>query len=168
MTAFAHPFRLFPIALACLAASACSLWEQDPAPVAAGTKAAAAPASTPGARASVPVLAIASAPAGPVSAWGLATYRLDPEAMVGQTWIFPSANPLVYRDNRFVFRRDHVEASNARDHASGAWAVERDKLCVTLGANVSGSACYYVTGTPPAGLRIRALPDGEPLPLRIQ
>ena len=87
--------------------------------------------------------------------------------MVGQTWTFPSANPLVYGDNRFVFKRDRLEASNAREHAIGTWSVEGDKLCVTLNLSTSGTACYYVTGTPPADLQIRVLPDGDRVPLKI-
>jgi hypothetical protein len=88
--------------------------------------------------------------------------------MVGQTWVFPSASPVQYGDNRFVFKRDRLEASNARERATGTWAVERDKLCVTLNSSAWGSACYYVTGSPAGGLQIRVLPDGDRVPLKIQ
>jgi len=64
-----------------------------------------------------------------------------------------------------VFRADRVEASNAREHATGTWTVERDKLCIAL---KSGAACYVVTGATPGELQIRVLPDGDRLPLRIQ
>jgi hypothetical protein len=88
--------------------------------------------------------------------------------MVGHTWVFPSSSPVRYGDDRFAFKRDRVEASNAREHATGTWSVERDKLCVTLNASAWGSACYYVTGSAPDGLQIRVLPDGDRVPLKIE
>ena len=94
--------------------------------------------------------------------------HLDPQALVGQTWVFPSASPVRYGDDRFVFKRDRVEASNARDHATGTWTVEDDKLCVTLNASAWGRACYVVTGSPAGGFQIRVLPDGDRVPLKIQ
>ncbi len=94
--------------------------------------------------------------------------HLDPETMVGHTWVFPSASPVLYGEDHFAFKRDRVEASNAREHATGTWTVERDKLCVRLNASAWGAACYYVTGSPQAGLQIRVLPDGERVPLKIQ
>jgi hypothetical protein len=149
--------RLAAAAFACVIVGGCSMLRQDARPATAAPVAAAA--RTP-----------AAVPAAPASAagWGPVVVHLDPEAMVGQAWTFPSANPLLYRDIRFVFKRDRVEASNAREHAVGTWSVENDKLCVTLNMGSAGSACYYVTGTPPADLQIRALPDGERVPLKIQ
>jgi len=150
--------RFAAVALACVCAGGCSMLRHDPKPDVA-------PAPTAGA-ARAPV----ATPAAAASAadWGPVVVHLDPEAMVGQAWTFPSSNPLLYRDIRFVFRRDRVEASNAREHAVGTWSVDNDKLCVTLNLGSSRSACYSVTGTPPADLQIRALPDGERLPLKIQ
>jgi hypothetical protein len=153
------PSRLAVAALACVLAGGCSVFRQDPKP----STATATPAAS-AARAPVAMPAAAASAAG----WGPVAVHLDPEAMVGQAWTFPSADPLLYRDIRFVFKRDRIEASNAREHAVGTWSVENDKLCVTLNLGSSGSACYYVTGTPPGDLQIRALPDGERVPLKIQ
>ena len=133
------------------------------------TTAAPAPAPAAAARASTPPPQPAPEPVtAPAANWAPAVFHLDPETMVSQTWIFPSSSPVRYGDDRFVFKRDRVEASNARDHATGTWTVERDKLCVTLSASAWGSACYVVTGSPAAGLQIRVLPDGDRLPLKIQ
>jgi hypothetical protein len=160
-------FRLAVATFACLAAGGCSMFRHDAkpatpaAPVAAASAVSHAPTAAPQPASAPPVAA--SSPG-----WGLVAVHLNPETMVGQTWTFPSADPLVYRDNRFVFKRDHLEASNAREHVVGTWSVESDKLCVTLHPGTSGTACYYVTGTPPADLRIRVLPDGDRVPLRIQ
>ena len=153
-------------ALACLVAGGCSMFKHDPKPATAS-----APAATASSRAPVvaPQPAPAQAPvAASTAAWGLVPVHLDPETMVGHTWVFPSASPVLYGDNRFVFKRDRVEASNAHEHATGTWTVERDKLCVTLNAGAWGSACYYVTGATPSELQIRVLPDGDRVPLRIQ
>ncbi|MCK9687368.1 hypothetical protein [Scleromatobacter humisilvae] len=158
--------RLAIAALACAGAAGCSMLRHDAKPATV-----AAPVAAPAARASVAAPPPAPMPA-PVAASaassGLVAVHLDPEAMVGHTWVFPSASPMLYGDNRFVFKRDRVEASNAREHAIGSWAIERDKLCVTLNISTSGSACYYVTGTPPGDLQIRVLPDGDRVPLKIQ
>jgi hypothetical protein len=155
--------RLAVAALACLAACGCSMFGHE-------AKLAAAPAASSASRASVVAPQPAPAPAVAASAasWGLVAVHLDPETMVGHAWVFPSASPVLYGDNRFVFKRDRVEASNAREHATGTWTVERDKLCVTLNSSAWGSACYYVTGSPPGELQIRVLPDGDRVPLRIQ
>ena len=155
--------RLAAITLACLVAGGCSMLRHDAKP-------ATPPASPPAAVAPAPAAAPQPAPAAAASGpgWGLVAVHLNPETMIGQTWTFPSADPLVYRDNRFVFKRDHLEASNAREHAIGSWSVEGDKLCITLNLSTSGTACYYVTGTPPTDLQIRVLPDGDRVPLRIQ
>jgi len=164
MTAFASPARLVAAALACGTVAACSMLRHDVRPA---TTAAPAPAVAP----SAPALARAPAPqpaAAPASNWDPAVFHLDPRTMVGQSWTFPSSSPVRYGDNRFVFKRDRVDASNARDHATGTWTVEGDKLCVTLKAGAWGSACYVVTGSPAAGLQIRVLPDGERLPLKIE
>jgi hypothetical protein len=131
------------------------------APAPAASSAAHAPAVAAPQPAPPPVVA-------PAASWDPPLVHLDPQALVGQTWIFPSASPVRYGDDRFVFKRDRVEASNARDHATGTWTVERDRLCVTLNASAWGSACYVVTGSPGAGLQIRVLPDGDRLPLKIQ
>ena len=156
--------RLAVVALACAAAAGCSMFHHDPKPVspppsAARTTDAASPPTPAVAAAPVP----ASAPGG-----GLVAMHLEPDAIVGHTWVFPSASPMLYGENRFVFKRDHVEASNAREHAIGTWSLEGDKLCVTLNLSSAGSACYYVTGTPPGDLQIRVLPDGDRVPLKIQ
>jgi hypothetical protein len=164
MTAFASPARLVAAAFACGTVAGCSMLRHDARPA---TTAAPAPAVAPSAAG----LAWAPAPqpaAAPASNWDPAVFHLDPQSMVGQTWTFPSPSPVRYGDNRFVFKRDRVEASNARDHASGTWTVEADKLCVMLKTGAWGSACYVVTGSPAAGLQIRVLPDGERLPLKIE
>ena len=165
-----RPFRLRVVAaiVTALAAGGCSMFRHEarPAPVAPPAPAASTAARAPAAERPTPPAQ--TAPATPTASWDPAVFPLDPAALVGQTWIFPSASPARYGDNRFVFGRARVEASNARDHASGTWTVERDKLCVTLNASAWGSACYVVTGTLAAGLQIRALPDGERLPLKIQ
>jgi hypothetical protein len=149
-------------ALGTLAASGCSMFHHDAKP------AAPPPAAVKSAPAAPPVAAApASAPAS-AAGWGLVAVHLDPEAMVGHTWVFPSASPVLYGDNRFVFRRDRVEASNAKDRATGTWSVESDKLCVTLNSSAWGSACYYVTESAPGQMQIRVLPDGERVPLKIQ
>jgi hypothetical protein len=160
--------RLAAAALGCLVIAGCSMLRPDTRP----TKPS-APASTPAASAAAHAPAAARQPAPapePAAAanWDPAVFHLDAAALVGQAWVFPSASPVRYGDNRFVFKRDRVEASNARDHATGTWTVEGDKLCVTLKAGAWGSACYVVTGSPAAGLQIRVLPDGERLPLRIE
>ena len=161
------PFRIAVATSACLAAGGCSMFRHDAKPAAVATPPLAASAA-----ARAPIAASQPAVASPAAAskpgWGLVAVHLNPETMVGQTWTFPSADPLVYRDNRFVFKRDRLEASNAREHAIGKWSVEGDKLCVTLNLSTSGTACYYVTGTPPADLQIRVLPDGDRVPLKIQ
>ena len=159
--------RLAIAALACAGAAGCSMFrhESRPAPTVAPAPAASAPRAPVAAPPPAPVPAPVPASA---ASWGLVAVHLDPEAMVGHTWVFASASPMLYGDNRFVFKRDRVEASNAREHANGTWSVERDKLCVTLNLGSSGSACYYVTGAPPGDLQIRALPDGERVPLKIQ
>ena len=159
--------RFAVAALACACAAGCSMFRHDAKPA---TAAAPAPA------ASAPRAPVAAPPPAPVpspvaasaASSGLVAVHLDPEAMVGHTWVFASASPMLYGDNRFVFKRDRVEASNAREHAIGSWSVERDRLCVTLNLSTSGSACYYVTGTPPVDLQIRALPDGDRVALKIQ
>ena len=160
-------FRFALATLACLVAGGCSMFRHDAKPAAP-----IAPSAAASAAARVPAVAPqpAAAPSAAASkpGWGLVAVHLNPETMVGQTWTFASADPLVYRDNRFVFKRDRVEASNAREHAVGTWSVESDKLCVTLNRGSSGTACYYVTGTPPADLQIRVLPDGDRVPLKIQ
>ena len=135
-----------------------------PAPLAASAAARAPVAALPAP--AVPAAAPSLAPS--AAGWGLVAVHLDPAAMVGQAWVFPSASPVLYGDNRFVFKRDRLEASNAREHATGTWTVERDKLCVTLNSAAGGSACYYVTGSPPGELQIRVLPDGDRVPLKIQ
>ena len=155
-------FRLAVATSACLVAGGCSMFRHDAKPAAPAAPVAAASAVARAPAAAAPPVA-ASSPG-----WGLVAVHLNPETMIGQTWTFPSANPLVYRDNRFVFKRDRLEASNAREHAIGTWSVEGDKLCVTLNLSTSGTACYYVTGTPPADLQIRVLPDGDRVPLKIQ
>ena len=157
--------RLAVATFACLVAGGCSMFRHEARPA---TPSAAAPAASAVTRTPEP----APVPAPPVAAssagWGLVAVHLDPDAMVGHAWVFPSASPVLYGDNRFVFKRDRVEASNAREHATGTWTVERDKLCVTLNSSAWGSACYYVTGSPPGDLRIRVLPDGDRVPLKIQ
>ena len=157
--------RLAVAALACLAAGGCSMFKHEPKPATPPAPATSAATRAP---AAAPQPAPAPSPAASVASWDPAAVHLDPEAMVGHTWVFPSASPVLYGDNRFVFKRDRVEASNAREHATGTWTVERDKLCVTLNAGAWGSACYYVTGSPPGDLQIRVLPDGDRVPLRIQ
>jgi hypothetical protein len=153
--------RLAIATFACLVAGGCSMFRHDAKPAAP-----AAPAAAASAVAHAPATAPPAAASSP--GWGLVAVHLNAETMIGQTWTFPSANPLVYRDIRFVFKRDRLEASNAREHAIGTWSVEGDKLCVTLNLSTSGTACYYVTGTPPADLQIRVLPDGDRVPLKIQ
>lgn len=167
MTAFASPARFVAAAFACGAMAGCSMLRHDSRPGTTAATAAPAPMVAPSttAHASAPVPQPAAEPA---SNWAPAVFHLEPSALVGQTWIFPSSSPVRYGDDRLVFKRDHVEASNARDHATGTWTVERDKLCVTLNAGAWGSACYVVTGSPAAGLQIRVLPDGERLPLKIE
>jgi hypothetical protein len=165
MSDFHSHCRLAAAALACLVAGGCSMFRHEARPATPS-----APAGPTTARASVaepqpPAVASAAASA---ASWDPVVVHLDPEAMVGQTWVFPSASPVRYGDDRFVFKRDRVEASNAREHATGTWTVERDKLCVTLNASAWGSACYYVTGSPPGALQIRVLPDGDRVPLKIQ
>ena len=149
--------------LACIALGGCSLWHHDAKP---GASTAAAEA------ASVPASMPAPAPLPPTSGastWAVLQPRhLDPATLAGQTWVFPSANPALTRDNRFVFKPDRVEASNARDHAVGKWTIDRDRVCVTLGAGATGSACYVTFETAPGQLQIRVLPDGERLPLTIR
>jgi hypothetical protein len=157
-------WRIALAASACFATAGCSFFRHDSPPTAPPpARAAAAPiASTP-----PPMAAGTAASAPPL--WGQTPLRhLDPATLVGQTWIFPSAAPQFYRDQRFVFSADRVEASNAREHATGTWTVERDRLCVTLKPGAEGTACYVVTGTMPGQLQIRVLPDGERLPLKIQ
>ena len=158
--------RLAVAALACLVAGGCSIFKHEANPATAS-----APAASAASRA--PVVAPQPAPgqapmAASAATWGLVAVHLDPETMLGHTWVFPSASPVLYGDNRFVFKRDRVEASNAREHATGIWTVESDKLCVTLNSSAWGSACYYVTGASPGELQIRVLPDGDRVPLRIQ
>ena len=160
-------FRLAVATSACLVAGGCSMFRHDARP-AAPTAPAAAASAVARAPATAPQPAVAPPVAASSPGWGLVAVHLNAETMIGQTWTFPSANPLVYRDNRFVFRRDRLEASNAREHAIGTWSVEGDKLCVTLNLSTSGTACYYVTGTPPSDLQIRVLPDGDRVPLKIQ
>jgi len=158
--------RVTMAVLAGLAAGGCSVFRHDARPATAG-----APAPAASSAAHAPAAAPEPVPThetAPTANWGPPVFHLDPQALVGQTWIFPSASPVRYGDDRFVFRRDRVEASNARDHATGTWTVERDRLCVTLNASAWGSACYVVTGSPGAGLQIRVLPDGDRLPLKIQ
>ena len=160
--------RLVAAALGCLVIAGCSMLRPDARPARPS-----APASTPSASAATHAPAAVRQPASvpePAAAasWDPAVFHLDAAALVGQTWVFPSASPVRYGDNRFVFKRDRVEASNARDHATGTWNVEADKLCVTLKTGAWGSACYVVTGSPAAGLQIRVLPDGERLPLKIE
>jgi hypothetical protein len=164
MTALAPYPRLAAVALACVAAGGCSMFRHDARPV---TPAALPVAMAPSAaRPSTPAMEV---PPAPVPAWSPAAPRhLDPAAMVGQTWTFPSADPLRYGDIRFVFRKGSVEASDSASRLTGAWTVERDQLCVTLKPGPAGTACYYVTGALAAELRIRALPGDERLPLRIQ
>ncbi len=161
-----HDLRLrcLVVALAAFAASGCSMFRHDtrPAPIAAP-----APASAPSAAAHVSAPAPQPA-AAPAANWDPAVFHLEPAALVGRTWIFPSSSPARYGDDRFAFKRDRVEASNARDHATGTWTVERDKLCITLNASAWGSACYVVTGSPASGLQIRVLPDGERVPLKVE
>jgi len=157
--------RLAGVLLVCLAAGGCSLFRHDSKP-ATGSPVAAAPAA-----ASAPMAAAMSAPvASMATTWSpMPLHHLDAATMIGQAWSFPSADPLVYRDVRFVFRSGgRVEASNAREHVTGTWSVDQDRLCVTLNSTAAGTACYVVTGSTPAELRIRALPDGERLPLKIQ
>jgi hypothetical protein len=157
--------RVIAVLVACLAADGCSMLRHEarPAPAPAPSSAASAARAPAAAPLAPPAPEIAS-----TASWDPAVFPLDAAAMVGQTWVFPSASPVRYGDNRLVFKRDRVEASNARDHASGTWTVERDRLCVTLNAGAWGSACYVVTGSPAAGLQIRVLPDGDRLPLKIQ
>jgi hypothetical protein len=159
--------RLIVVLLAGFALTGCSMFRHEARPAATAAPApapsAAARPSAPPPPAPVPVPVIP-----PAANWAPPVFHLDAEALVGQTWIFPSSSPVRYGDDRFVFRRDRVEASNARDHATGTWTVERDKLCVTLNASAWGSACYVVTGSQAAGLQIRVLPDGDRLPLKIQ
>jgi len=170
MLALRPPCRLAAATLGCLVMAGCSLLRPEVRPAKPS-----APASTPAASAALrapaatpqPALVPAPEPAAAAS-WDPAVFHLDAAALVGQTWVFPSASPVRYGDNRFVFKRDRVEASNARDHATGTWNVEADKLCVTLKTGAWGSACYVVTGSPAAGLQIRVLPDGERLPLKIE
>ena len=155
MTAFVPPLRLFAAALASAAVSGCSMFRHDARPEAAAM----APAAP----------AVAAAGRAPEPAWSPAAPRhLDPAAMVGQAWSFPSADPQRYGDIRFVFRKGSVEASDSGERLTGTWTVERDKLCVTLKPGAAGTACYYVTGASASKLRIRALPGGERLPLKIQ
>jgi len=160
--------RLAAVALGCAVLAGCSILRPDARP-AKPSASATAPAASSGAPAPAPARQPAPAPE-PAAApnWDPAVFHLDAAALVGQTWVFPSASPVRYGDNRFMFKRDRVEASNARDHATGTWTVEGDKLCVTLKAGAWGSACYVVTGSPAAGLQIRVLPDGERLPLKIE
>jgi len=162
--------RFAAAVLGCLAVAGCSILRPDARPAKPS-----APASTPSSSAAPRAPAAAPQPTQmltpePAAAanWDPAVFHLDAAALVGQTWVFPSASPVRYGDNRFVFKRDRVEASNARDHASGTWTVEGDKVCVTLRAGAWGSACYVVTGSPASGLQIRVLPDGERLPLKIE
>jgi len=160
--------RLVAAALGCLAMVGCSMLRPDARPAKPS-----APASAPAASAAARAPVAAPPPPPPpqtaaAASWDPAVFHLDAAALVGQTWVFPSASPVRYGDNRFVFKRDRVEASNARDHATGTWNVEADKLCVTLKTGAWGSACYVVTGSPAAGLQIRVLPDGERLPLKIE
>ncbi len=166
MSADRTRFRL-AAAVACLVAGGCSIFRHDAKPAAPIGPAPAASAVARAPTAAPPPVAAPSVTASSPG-WGLVAVHLNPETMVGQTWTFPSANPLAYRDNRFVFKRDRLEASNAREHAIGTWSVEGDKLCVTLNLSTSGTACYYVTGTPPDNLQIRVLPDGDRVPLKIQ
>lgn len=164
MTAFASSARFIAAAFACGAVAGCSMLRHDTRPA---TAAAPAPMVAPSATAHAPA-PVPQPAAAPASNWDPAVFHLEPAALVGQTWIFPSSSPVRYGDDRFVFKRDRVEASNARDHATGTWTVEADKLCVTLKTGAWGSACYVVTGSPAAGLQIRVLPDGERLPLKIE
>jgi len=167
MTAFVPPLRLFAAALVSAAVSGCSMFRHDARPEAAAM-APAAPAVAAAGRAPVAAVAVEAAPV-PEPAWSPAAPRhLDPAAMVGQAWSFPSADPQRYGDIRFVFRKGSVEASDSGERLTGTWTVERDKLCVTLKPGAAGTACYYVTGASASELRIRALPGGERLPLKIQ
>jgi len=156
--------RLVAAALACVAVAGCSMLRHEARPEPAATAAVAAS----GARAAAVDAAPASEP-GPEPAWSPAAPRhLDPAAMVGQAWSFPSADPQRYGDIRFAFRKGVLEASDSGERLTGTWTVERDKLCVTLKPGPAGTACYYVTGASASDLRIRALPGGERLPLKIQ
>ena len=161
------PLRLAIAALCGVAASGCSMFHHDTKPATSTAPPAAAAKSASVALPAVATPAPASASAS-AAGWGLVAIHLDPEAMVGHTWVFPSASPVLYGDNRFVFKRDRVEASNAKDHATGTWSVESDKLCVTLNSSAWGSACYYVTESAPGQMQIRVLPDGDRVPLKIQ
>ena len=161
-------FRFAVLAMACLVAGGCSRFrlgtgpEAPRAPTASKAASAHAPAALVSARE-------ASAEPAPQPDWAPAAPRhLDQSAMVGQTWTFPSADPQRYGDIRFVFKKGSVEASDSGERLTGTWTVERDKLCVVLKPGATGTACYYVTGTSPGELRIRALPGGERLPLKIQ
>ena len=159
--------RLLSTVVAALAAAGCSITHDDTRRPASAAHAPSSAASV--ARASAPASQPATIPASvPASNWDPAVAHLDAQVLVGQTWIFPSSSPARYGDDRFVFRRDRVEASNARDHATGTWTVENDKLCVTLNAGAWGRACYVVTGSPAGGFQIRVLLDGDRVPLKIQ
>jgi hypothetical protein len=160
--------RCCAAALACLAVGGCSLWRHDVKPEAPVAAAVVKAAPAPGSRVSAPMMAVPATPASE-PLWSPATPRhLEPAAMVGQTWTFPSADPQRYGDIRLTFRKGSVEASDSGERLTGTWTVERDKLCVTLKPGAAGTACYYVTGATAAELRIRALPGGERLPLKIQ
>ena len=159
-------------ALACVGGAGCSMWWAQAQPARAASPAPTAPASSPAAR-SLPAAStsrsdspVSQAP--PAAGAGLVAVHLDPATLVGQTWIFPSADPARYGDNRFTFGRDRLQAANARQHSSGTWSVERDKLCVGLEAGGWGSACYYVTRSAAGDWQIRVLPDGDPVPLTIR
>jgi hypothetical protein len=166
MIAIATCSRFVAAAFACVAVGGCAMFKHEakPEPMAApvASKVTAAAAE----RTAVPAMA---GPAAPEPVWSPAAPRhLDPVAMIGQTWAFPSADPQRYGDIRLAFRKGSVEASDSGERVTGTWTVERDKLCVTLKPGATGTACYYVTGASATELRIRALPGGERLPLRIQ
>jgi hypothetical protein len=156
--------RLCATALACLAVGGCSLWHRDAKPETPAAPVVSKAASV----AAVPAIVLPPVPV-PEPVWSPAAPRhLDPAALVGQTWTFPSADPQRYGDIRLTFKKGSVEASDSGERLAGIWTVERDKLCVTLKPGAAGTACYYVTGVAASELRIRALPGGERLPLKIQ
>ena len=163
---FPSPFLIRNVAgaVVVLAASGCSLLHfGGSSPTATATAPMALPAAPMASAA-----AVAAAPV-PAPAWRPDVIRhLDAASMVGQTWTFPSAHPQTDGDNRFVFKRDRVEASNAHEHVSGTWSVDGDKLCVVLNASAQGGACYYAATTAEGALRILVLPARERLPLQIR
>lgn len=164
MSRFTVRCRVAAVAIFALAANGCSLFQHD-------AQSARPPVGVPATASATAPATAGSTSVAPASlpAWKPDVMRhLDSAALIGQTWTFPSASPQVYGDNRFVFKRDRVEASNAHEHVSGTWSVDGDKLCIVLNASAQGRACYYVTSASEGRLQILVLPSRERLPLQIR